>query len=48
MAEQPLKSFNLPLMRVSLFNSILVTLILYQEQSEGWLIHRLMNQLDRN
>ena len=30
MAQQPLKSYYRPLMRVSLFNSILVTLIFYQ------------------
>ena len=36
MAQQPLKSFDLPLMMVSLFDSILVTLIFFDErQSDG-------------
>ena len=34
-AKQPLKNFDRPLMRVSLSNSILVTLIFDQRQSDG-------------
>ena len=35
MTQQPLKSFDRPLMNGSLFNSILVTFIFYYRQSDG-------------
>jgi hypothetical protein len=35
MAQLPLDSFDCPLMRVSLFNSILVEPVLYWTQSDG-------------
>ena len=36
MAQQPLNNFDRPLMKVSLFNSTLVTLISYYRQSDEW------------
>ena len=48
MAQQSLKSFDPPLMRVSLYNSILVTLIFSRGRLMGDKSYCLMSQLDSN